>query len=71
MLIKLHYTCFKRFEVDVEEEVTEEFHNKTLPKMSTDFAEKMNITRWPPETRVRTLQGVNITVVRNDKNNDQ
>ncbi|XP_062571924.1 uncharacterized protein LOC134233858 [Saccostrea cucullata] len=37
----------KRFELEVEEEVTVDFHDKILPKMSPDFGEKMCI-RWPP-----------------------
>lgn len=42
----------KRFELDVKEKLTVEFHNKILTQMSHDFAEKMGICEWPPEKRV-------------------
>nr|XP_034336350.1 tyrosine-protein kinase receptor svh-2 [Crassostrea gigas]XP_034336351.1 tyrosine-protein kinase receptor svh-2 [Crassostrea gigas] len=42
----------KRFELGVQEKVTVKFHDKILPIMSHDFAEKMGILEWPPEKRV-------------------
>ncbi|XP_061188421.1 uncharacterized protein LOC133196568 [Saccostrea echinata] len=50
----------KGFELEVEEEVTVDFHDKILPKMSKDFAEKMCITKWPPVKQSFTLQEVKI-----------
>ena len=43
----------KRFGEDVEENVTVNFYNKMLPKMSEDFAKKMSIQDWPPEKQVK------------------
>lgn len=34
--------------------VTVKFFNKILPKMSSDFAEKMGFLAWPPENKTKT-----------------
>nr|XP_022339525.1 uncharacterized protein LOC111134623 isoform X2 [Crassostrea virginica] len=43
----------KRFEEKVEENVTVNFYDKILPKMSEDFAKKMSIQDWPPKKQVK------------------
>lgn len=52
----------------MKEKLTVEFHNKILPQMSEDFAEKMGICEWPPEKQVKHCSSANdevdITLVR-------
>ncbi|XP_062572025.1 uncharacterized protein LOC134233952 [Saccostrea cucullata] len=49
----------KRLELEVEEKVTVDFHDKVFPKMSPDFGEKMCI-KWPPVKHSFTTQEVKV-----------